>query len=349
MAKFRAARKASRGGDYATAARLYGESLANGAWDATAIGEWGYAALQLGKLDLAEDCSLAAGAAASDLRSERANVRSMVWYNLGLIYEQWKASEPSRAAFARALAVRNTRAAADKLGGRSRCTAEIYLGDDALERRVPCRASGRTSYGRCRPDVYYETASAASRAVRGWVELARAMGHEVETETAARAVACDFAFSLPGDPPQGRPPVPCDESPPWHVVLPAPGYKVWGAFFVPTGPDTFFFDSWMDGGASGACEPSTSTDYEVRGAVAVRDTTTLMRSENAETKLEVTDSRRCWEGPEMHEKTVFSLNERKPVVRVRTFTSHPEPTVAIDPEGTQLTLSGAGCDRVIEL
>jgi hypothetical protein len=273
----------------------------------------------------------------------------MVWYNLGLVYEQWAASEPSRAAFARALALRQSRAAADKLGSRSRCTAEIYLGADALDRRVPCRASGEAGYGTCQPVVYYEQVKATSHAAHGWIEVARRMGHEVKTDQAARAVACDFAMRTPGEPEEGRPPVACDGDSPWRVSLGVPSYKLMCAFFTPTGGSDFFFDAWMDGGWGVECEPSTSTEYEIRGAVAIRDTTTETRSTNPETELEYPDPRRCWEGPTMHERTLFSLKTKLPVVRIRSFDSHPEPTVSIDESGTRVTLSGANCSRAIEL
>jgi tetratricopeptide (TPR) repeat protein len=124
--------------DYAKAIEHFTSALSNGREDARCLAERGYAHWLLKKKPAAKsDFWEAAGA------SPESEVAGQIWYNLGLVYEDEGDTEMSRAAFAMSYAMRQSKAAKAKLGGRSACRSMIASGPAAARPRSPSTTLAR--------------------------------------------------------------------------------------------------------------------------------------------------------------------------------------------------------------
>jgi Tfp pilus assembly protein PilF len=113
-------RKATREKDYKAAATAFGEALTQRPGDVRALSERGYVH------DLAGDYA----AALKDLRkalgaAHTKEIQAQIWFNIGLAEEGRKDDDAARIAFAKSNDLRPTKAAAEKLEGKTKpvCTA----------------------------------------------------------------------------------------------------------------------------------------------------------------------------------------------------------------------------------
>lgn len=317
------ARRAVTEKRYDDALTHYTKALSTGRSDAQCLGERGYVRLLKKELDAAtDDLLLAAGAVGSD------RTLAQVWYNLGLAWAQSSQPEAARVAFARSLAFAPSKQAEAKLGQQSRCQASVWQADALV--------------------------GSAAEIVSGWLGVQKFLGAEGEpkTESEARQLACstksDSDFAAAGPAPN------CSDAPPWIMSCCA----FWGGFLarymlVYPRPNNRFFaiDFGMIGYWPLECRGAALPEPSVYGRHLVLKTVAASVEQNADFDLKRTpgsDERPCRQGPSEQTFEVYDLDTAKRVLEVSSL-DRGAPKLEVNAAGTQVSLSGAGCDVTLSL
>jgi hypothetical protein len=319
-----AGRVATRAKQYDVANTEFSRAIEAVPKDARARGERGYASLLAGELD----------AALEDLEAARAlgalpEVEAQIWFNLGLVREKKGEPEAARAAFANADAIRPSAAAAAKLVGKSRCTAEKGLFDKkrSLPRVVGFRGAHKAILGDNEPTP--------------------------DTEAAAKTEVCTHSNGA-GDNAPGA----CDVgSGPWTVTRDYMQYTENAATIFPLGDGKMLVDTGTRvGGWPAHCTGASSIEGSFAGdfahTVLERDgTQSVMIAEMGDAGDEwLGEGQACKDGYGSVTDDFFDRTGRHLVHLVRTIApakSHPDVTLTI--VGSTIVLAGGGCNETIDL
>ncbi|WP_438023002.1 tetratricopeptide repeat protein [Sorangium sp. So ce233] len=307
-------RLATRERRYHAAIQAFNDALALDPTDARALAELGFAHLSDGNSHAAEGNFTAALAGAGD-----PELRSQIWFNLGLLRDKAGDPEAARVAYANAHALRPSAATRGKLAGRSMCAVEVRKA--GVEGAV---------------------------VVPSWIELLALVGpgeeepgpaREVTSEAAARARLC----GLEG---KGASHGPCAGDPPWifpreygtytyfhnHVVFP----RKPAGFVVP--------DGGHSGGWPARCQGIRSVSGSTEGALLVVDA--FFSGAGAVFDGEANEEQRCRDGVSHHERTFYDARTGRAIVALRW----PEGSaVDVKVEGGHVVVSGAECNERFQL
>ncbi|WP_438032077.1 tetratricopeptide repeat protein [Sorangium sp. So ce204] len=303
-------RLATKKKDYAAAIQAFSEAIAADPSDARALAERGFAHLTGGDSNAADSDFDAALAGAGD-----PELRSQIWYNLGLLRDRAGDAEGARVAYANAHLLKPSAATRGKLAGRSTCTVEVRKAD--LE---------------------------GAELVKGWTELLARIGAaeqapgEATSEAAARERLCR---------PDSRwADSPCAGDPPW--VFPR-DYMMYvhhtNHVVFPRKPDGFLV---VNGGHSGGwpahCHGTRSVSGSVEGGLLVLESS--FNGAGAVYDGEVDDEMRCRDGASYRERTFYDARTGRAIVALR-WPDGGEAVVKV--QGGQLVVSGGGCDERVRL
>ncbi|WP_437596366.1 tetratricopeptide repeat protein [Sorangium sp. So ce590] len=300
-------RLATKKRDFGAAVQAFTEALAADPSDARALAERGFAHLGAGHGDAAEGDFSAALAGAGD-----PELRSQIWFNLGLLRDNAGDAEAARVAYANAHALRPSPATRGKLAGRSTCAVEI-------------RKTG------------LESAVIA----KSWTELRERVGPsgeelgEAATEAAARAHLCGPEGKRASD-------GPCAGDPPWifpreyatyiylhnHVVFP----RRPGGFLVANGG--------RSGGWPARCHGLRTVSGSTRGELLVVEG--FFDGAGAVFDGEPNEEQRCRDGVSHREQTFYDARTGRALVALR-WPAVSEASVTV--EGGHVVVSGAGCNE----
>jgi hypothetical protein len=293
--------------------------------DARARGERGYAALLAGDLD----------AASEDLEAARAlgalpEVEAQIWFNLGLVREKKGEAEAARAAFANADAILPSAAAAAKLVGKSRCTAEKSLFD--AKRSLPRVVGFRGAY----------------KAILGDEQTTPT------TEAAAKTEVCTHTNG-PGENVPGA----CDDGAgPWSVTRDYMMYTQSEATIFPLGDGKMLVDTGTRvGGWPAHCTGDTSIggsfvgDF-VQTSLTFGGTMSVMVTEMGDAGDEWLgeSGSACKNGYGSVTDDFYDRTGRHLVHLVRSVAPDKNsPDVALKTVGSTIVLAGGGCNETIDL
>ncbi|WP_437605832.1 hypothetical protein WMF20_32855 [Sorangium sp. So ce834] len=300
-------RLATKARDFGAAIRAFTEALAADPSDARALAERGFAHLGDGDSDAAEADFAAALSGAGD-----PELRSQIWFNLGLLRDKAGDAEAARVAYANAHALKPSPATRGKLAGRSTCAVEVR-----------------------------KTGLEHAALVTGWIELLDRVGHdgeapgEVTTEAAARARLCGPDGKSASD-------GPCAGDPPWtfpreyatytyfrnHVVFP----RKPGGFVVANGGHS--------GGWPARCHGMRSVSGAIKGDLLVVEG--YFDGTGAVFDGEPNEEQRCRDGVSHREQTFYDARTGRAVVALR-WPVGSEASVTV--EGGHVVVSGAGCNE----
>ncbi|WP_438014459.1 tetratricopeptide repeat protein [Sorangium sp. So ce315] len=318
LAAYRAAlargRLATRERRYPAAIQAFTDALAVAPADARALAERGFAHLSDGDSDAAEGDFTAALAGAGD-----PELRSQIWFNLGLLRDKAEDPEAARVAYANAHALKPSSATRGKLAGRSTCAVEIRksgIGDAVI--------------------------------VPSWIELLALVGPdreepgpppEVTSEAAARARVC----GPDGMSVSARP---CTGDPPWIFPRSYASYTYFHNHVAfPRKPAGF---AVADGGHSGGwparCQGIRSVSGSIEGSLLVVDAD--FSGAGAVFDGEPNDEQRCRDGVSHRERTFYDARTGRAIVALRW----PEGSaVDVKVEGGHVVVSGAECNERFRL
>ncbi|WP_437874885.1 tetratricopeptide repeat protein [Sorangium sp. So ce513] len=307
-------RLATRERRYPAAIQAFTDALAVAPADARALAERGFARLSDGDTDAAEGDFTAALAGAGD-----PELRSQIWFNLGLLRDMAKDPEAARVAYANAHALKPSAATRGKLAGRSLCAVEIRTSD--IEDAV---------------------------IVPSWRELLALVGPdreepgappEVTSEAAARARVC----GPDGMSVSSRP---CTGDPPWVFPRSYASYTYFHNHVVfPRKPAGF---AVVDGGHSGGwparCQGIRGVSGSVEGSLLVVDAE--FSGAGAVFDGEPNDEQRCRDGVSHRERTFYDARTGRAIVALRW----PEGSaVDVKVEGGHVVVTGAACNERFRL
>lgn len=308
-------RKATRAKRFADAEEAFGKALAARPEDARARSERGYARLLDGALEKAdEDFQGALG------RGVDRKLAGQVFFNIGLLREKKNEMESARAAFAISNALSPTGAAKEKLAGKSACTADIQTGgSDVLEH------------------------------ANGFEELDRkiAPGKDLGSPKASVCVRSHTAMAEPDEKDV------CSGPPPWvlnhhHLHFTEDLFLVVPQKASKKG-DGYFFYSTRIGSWPAHCTNLPFATGELTGDfLHVTETFDGTMAALDETKAPATDwDMACMDvlGYESH--AFYDTVTGRRLLRLYLPKNVPQPKIAI--AGAKITLSGAGCDRTLDL
>ncbi|WP_437323656.1 tetratricopeptide repeat protein [Sorangium sp. So ce381] len=303
-------RLATKKQDFKAAIQAFSEAIAADPSDARALAERGFAHLTAGDRDAADGDFNAALAGAGD-----PELRSQIWFNLGLLRDGAGDAEAARVAYANAHLLKPSAATRGKLAGRSTCTVEVRKAD--LE---------------------------GAELVKEWSELlarigtAEEMPGEATSEAAARERLCK---------PDSRwADSPCAGDPPWVFPRDYMMYVHHSNHVVfPRTPDGFLV---VNGGHSGGwpahCQGIRSVSGSVEGGLLVVEGT--FDGAGAVFDGEVNDEMRCRDGASYRERTFYDARTGRAMVALR-WPAGSEANVKV--QGGQLVVSGGGCDERFRL
>lgn len=317
------ARRAVTEKRYDDALTHYTKALSTGRSDAQCLGERGYVRLLKKELDAAgDDLWLAAGAVGSD------GTLAQVWYNLGLTFAEQAHPELARVAFARSLALAPSKQAAAKLGPQSRCPASVLWKD----------ASGVST----------------AKIVNGWLGVHKFLdaAGEPKTESEARQLACstnsEYNFAAAAPEPN------CADAPPW-IMSCCGGFGHFLARYMlvyPRPHQRFFtIDFGMIGGWPRECQGAAMPEVTIYGRHLVLKTVAASIEQNADFDPKRTpdsDERPCRSGPVEQTFEFYDLDTAQRVLQV-SLLDRDAPKLEVNAAGTQVTVSGAGCDATLSL
>lgn len=297
--------------DLKAAIQAFTEAIAADPSDARALAERGFAHLTAGDSDAADNDFNAALAGAGD-----PELRSQIWFNLGLLRDRAGDAEAARVAYANAHLLKPSAATRGKLAGRSTCTVEVRKAD--LE---------------------------GAELVKEWSELlarigaAEEMPGEATSEAAARERLCrpDSRWSTDS---------PCAGDPPWVFPRDYMMYVHHSNHVVfPRKPDGFLV---VNGGHSGGwpahCHGIRSVSGSVEGGLLVVEST--FDGAGAVFDGEVNGEMRCRDGASYRERTFYDARTGRAMVALR-WPAGSEADVKV--QGGQLVVSGGGCDERLRL
>jgi hypothetical protein len=303
-------RSATKKGDFKAAIHGFTEAIAADPSDARALAERGFAHLSAGNSDAAGDDFNAALAGAGD-----PELRSQIWFNLGLLRDKAGDAEAARVAYANAHLLKPSAATRGKLAGRSTCTLEVRKAD--LEGAEP---------------------------VKGWTELLARVGtaEEAPGEAASEAAARE-RLCKPDSKWQDSP---CAGDPPWVFPRDYMMYVHHSNHVVfPRKPEGFLV---VNGGHSGGwpahCQGIRSVSGSVEGGLLVVEST--FGGVGAVFDGEVDGEMRCRDGASYRERTFYDPRTGRAMVALRW----PAGSAAdVKVQGGQLVVSGGGCDERFRL
>ncbi len=231
-AAFARARGAVKTKDYKTAIQAYTEARQLLPEDAQTLGERGYTKWLAGDTMGAEFDLDGATILEGD-----AKVLAQIWYNLGLAYDGRKQAELARMAYAASVSLSPSKAALEKLAGKSKCAASMTSS--------------------AHPDA---------RVVKGWLGVWDALSKpgatpRPKTEAAAKAAVCTEKAT--GGPDGDEDSNHCEEAPPWKVAASVGKYdEADRTQVIPAEKDNFVMlpDGSLGGGS---CAPWVAVDYEL--------------------------------------------------------------------------------------
>jgi Flp pilus assembly protein TadD len=235
-AAFARARGAMKGKNYKAAIDAFNEAHQILPEDAQTMGERGYAKFLTG--DLVE--ALIDLSAAAALKGN-AKLLAQVWYNIGQVEEARGHAESARMAFAASVSLSPSKAAENKLQGKSRCAASTT--------NPP------------HPD---------ERVVKGWLGVWDALDKSdpaaprPKTEAAAKAAVCTEKSSS-GSPDEDN--NHCEEPSPFSVAASVGSYDSTDRTLVIPGEKGDFFLLGISGLLGGGCSASVSVDHELHPKV----------------------------------------------------------------------------------
>ncbi|WP_437911925.1 tetratricopeptide repeat protein [Sorangium sp. So ce302] len=303
-------RLATKKQDFNAAIQAFTEAIAADPSDARALAERGFAHLTAGDSGAADSDFDAALAGAGD-----PELRSQIWFNLGLLRDRAGDAEAARVAYANAHLLKPSAATRGKLAGRSTCTVEVRKAD--LE---------------------------GADLVKGWTELLARIGAaegapgEATSEAAARERLCR---------PDSRwADSPCAGDAPWVFPRDYMMYVHHSNHVVfPRKPDGFLV---VNGGHSGGwpahCHGIRSVSGSVEGGLLVVEST--FDGAGAVYDGEVNDEMRCRDGASYRERTFYDARSGRAMVALR-WPAGSEADVKV--QGGQLVVSGGGCDERVRL
>ncbi|WP_438038217.1 tetratricopeptide repeat protein [Sorangium sp. So ce128] len=303
-------RLATKKQDFNAAIQAFTEAIAADPSDARALAERGFAHLTAGDSGAADSDFDAALAGAGD-----PELRSQIWFNLGLLRDRAGDAEAARVAYANAHLLKPSAATRGKLAGRSTCTVEVRKAD--LE---------------------------GADLVKGWTELLARIGAaegatgEATSEAAARERLCR---------PDSRwADSPCAGDAPWVFPRDYMMYVHHSNHVVfPRKPDGFLV---VNGGHSGGwpahCHGIRSVSGSVEGGLLVVEST--FDGAGAVYDGEVNDEMRCRDGASYRERTFYDARTGRAMVALR-WPAGSEADVKV--QGGQLVVSGGGCDERVRL
>ncbi|WP_437586327.1 tetratricopeptide repeat protein [Sorangium sp. So ce1000] len=293
--------------DFNAAIQAFTEAIAADPSDARALAERGFAHLTAGDSDAADSDFNAALAGAGD-----PELRSQIWFNLGLLRDRAGDAEAARVAYANAHLLKPSAATRGKLAGRSTCTVEVRKAD--LE---------------------------GAELVNGWTELLARVGTaeeapgEAESESAARERLCKPDSRWQTD-------SPCAGDPPWVFPRDYMMYVHHSNHVVfPRKPEGFLV---VNGGHSGGwpahCQGIRSVSGSVEGGLLVVESS--FHGAGAVVDGEVDGEMRCRDGASYRERTFYDARTGRAMVALR-WPAGSEADVKV--QGGQLVVSGGGCDE----
>ncbi|WP_437708744.1 tetratricopeptide repeat protein [Sorangium sp. So ce448] len=303
-------RLATKKQDFNAAIQAFSEAIAADPSDARALAERGFAYLTAGDSEAADNDFDAALAGAGD-----PELRSQIWFNLGLLRDRAGDAEAARVAYANAHLLKPSAATRGKLAGRSTCTVEV--------RKADLEGAGL---------------------VKGWTELLARIGTaeqssgEATSEAAARERLCR---------PDSRwADSPCTGDPPWVFPRDYMMYVHHSNHVVfPRRPDGFLV---VNGGHSGGwpahCHGTRSVSGSVEGGLLVVEST--FDGGGAVYDGEVDGEMRCRDGASYRERTFYDVHTGRAIVALR-WPAGSEADVKV--QGGQLVVSGGGCDERVRL
>ncbi|WP_437903004.1 tetratricopeptide repeat protein [Sorangium sp. So ce327] len=303
-------RLATKKRDFNAAIQAFSEAIAADPSDARALAERGFAHLTAGDSEAADHDFDAALAGAGD-----PELRSQIWFNLGLLRDRAGDAEAARVAYANAHLLKPSAATRGKLAGRSTCTVEVRKAD--LE---------------------------GAELVKGWTELLARIGTaeqapgEATSEAAARERLCR---------PDSRwADSPCTGGPPWVFPRDYMMYVHHSNHVVfPRKPDGFLV---VNGGHSGGwpahCHGTRSVSGSVEGELLVLESS--FNGAGAVYDGEVDGEMRCRDGASYRERTFYDARTGRAIVALR-WPDGGEAVVKV--QGGQLVVSGGGCDERVRL
>ncbi|WP_433927602.1 tetratricopeptide repeat protein [Sorangium cellulosum] len=307
-------RLATRERGYHAAIQAFNDALAAAPTDARALAERGFAHLGDGDSDAAEGDFTAALAGAGD-----PELRSQIWFNLGLLRDKAGDPEAARVAYANAHVLRPSPATRGKLAGRSMCAVEIRKAGVEGAVLVP-----------------------------SWIDLLALVGpaeeepgppREVTSEAAARARVCG---------PEGRSVSerPCAGDPPWIFPREYATYTYFHNHVVfPRKPAGFVVaDGGHSGGWPARCQGIRSVNGSTDGGLLVVDG--FFSGAGAVFDGEPNEEQRCRDGVSHHERTFYDARTGRAIVALRW----PEGSaVDVKVEGGHVVVSGAECNERFRL
>jgi hypothetical protein len=317
------ARKAMSDKKYDVAIGHYTRALSTGRTDAACLGERGYARLLVKDPKAVDDLWYAVAAADAD------RLRAQIWYNLGLAFEQDGESEQSRAAFARSLVLGHSKQAADKLGARSHCTANIDRSEEP-------------------------PAAAPVAVVSGWKGVHARFGLEgnPSSEAEARSLVCattsgEFTSVVVGPKPN------CADAPPWNLSCCAGfgGFMVQYMSVIPRSHGRFFTINYgARGGWPKTCQGKALPEQTQYGSVLLlkTDESSLTTNDDVGANADPAGDQACRAGPSETSYTVYQLDSGRRLIKVGVV-APLLATLTMNAAGTEALLSGGECNEKIAL
>ncbi|XXY53261.1 tetratricopeptide repeat protein [Sorangium sp. So ce269] len=305
-------RRATQRRDFRAAIQAFTEALAADPTDARAVAERGFAYLTAGDSDAARNDFSAALTSAGD-----PELRSQIWYNLGLLRDKAGDAEGARVAYANAHQLKPSQATRSKLAGRSSCAVEI-------------RSAGLED----------------ADLVKSWTELLERVGPGDEEEASDATGEAAARARLCGPEPKRQIDGPCAGAPPWIFQRDYMTYVYHQNHVVfPRKPEGFVVaEGGYSGGWPARCHGSRGVAGSVQGDLLVVDVT--FDGGGAAFDGEVNDEGRCRDGVSYREQTFYDARTGRAVVALRW----PAATEAkVEEEGGHVVVSGAGCNERFRL
>ncbi|XXX78922.1 tetratricopeptide repeat protein [Sorangium sp. So ce134] len=304
-------RLATKKRDFNAAIQAFTEALAADPSDARALAERGFAHLTAGDEDAAARDFEVALTSAGD-----PELRSQIWYNLGLLRDRSNDAEAARVAYANAHLLKPSVATRAKLADRSTCTVEIR-----------------------------KTGLEDAQIVPSWAALLALVGSGAEEPGAAAGEAAARG-SLCGPEPKRTIDGPCAGDPPWvfpreymlyvhhvnHVVFP----RKPAGFLVANGG--------YSGGWPARCHGSRSVSGSIEGDLLV--VTGSFDGGGSVFDGEVNDEGRCKNGVSYREQTFYDARTGRALVALR---APADGAADVKVQGDHVVVSGAGCNERLRL